>query len=206
MHLEIDHQGVWIPWEDGNGARRTAHEQALIERVRLIRGDLRNAVRVAETLGGTAFGLNNDRTATPRSDAKVPRGGPVFVDYPTVKEMGMAVARARGTILAVLEGTGGFKANLGGWAAAVGAINAITGEPTPSPPEEIRTLLEQIAHNGNNGFHDSKYNSGVRVVVPSLARDLWAAGYTTDFIVSYMFAYGLDKDSEKSLRKVIGKN
>ncbi|MFG3620370.1 hypothetical protein [Nocardia sp. NPDC047654] len=61
------------------------------------------AIRVAGALGGNLFELGNDRTVTPKSRKMNLPHGLVYVDYPTIKEMAMAVDWAQGGFLAVLE-------------------------------------------------------------------------------------------------------
>ncbi|MGY1901165.1 hypothetical protein [Nocardia gipuzkoensis] len=204
MRLTIEHRGVWIPWAEGHPSARAEHESALMSRVESEGGNLSDAVRVAAALGGTPFGLGDDRTVTPKSQKLHLRRGLAFVDYPTVKEMAMAVSVAKGGIVAVLEGPpASGLADLKGWASAVRAVDALSGIPAEPPTDEVLSLFEQLVQYGNNGYHDWKDNYFVRELVPQIASDIRAAGYTNDFIVSYLLAYGLDGSNEKSLRKVI---
>ncbi|MFX0580991.1 hypothetical protein [Nocardia nepalensis] len=205
MRLTINHRGIWIPWTEANPGVRAEHEAALIRRVKSEGVNPAAAIRVAGALGGNPFGLGNDRTVTPKSrKMNLPRGL-VFVDYPTIKEMAMAVDWARGGVLAVLEGPPGvIRLPLAGWAAAVGAVDALTGEPAQAVSDEVRSLFDRLVQYGNNGYGDRRGNYFVRELVPEIAADIRAAGYTNDFIASYLLAYGLDEDNEKSLRKVIG--
>lgn len=204
MQLTIDHRGVWIPWTESNPSMRTALEAALTDRVKSEGGDPAAAIRVAESLGGSPFGLGSGRTVTPKSrKTNLPRGL-VFVDYPTIKEMEMAVDRARGGILAVLEGPpGATRLPLAGWAAAVGAVDALTGTLTHAVPDEVGSLFRRLVRYGNNGYGDQRANFFVRELVPQIADGIRAAGYTNDFIASYLLAYGLSADNEKRLRKLI---
>jgi hypothetical protein len=50
---------------------------------------------------------------------------------------------------------------------------------------------------------DRSSNYFVRERVPQIATDIRAAGYTNDFIVNYLLAYGLNDRNEDNLRKVI---
>ncbi|MFG3620371.1 hypothetical protein [Nocardia sp. NPDC047654] len=86
----------------------------------------------------------------------------------------------------------------------MGAVDALTGEPAQAVPDEVRSLFDRLVQYGNNGYGDRRGNYFVRELVPEIAADIRATGYTNDFIASYLLAYGLTEDNEKSLRKVIG--
>lgn len=204
MQLTIDHRGVWIPWAEENPKARSAHEAALIAAAEAAGGTTRTAVRVAGALGGVRFGLDDHRTVTPRSrKPDLPRGM-AFVDYPTTKEMALAVDWAAGGVLAVLEGRPGVsRPALSGWAMAVGATNALTGEVADPLPDDIRTAFGSLVQYGNNGYGDARGNYFVRELVPQIAAEIRAAGYTDEFIVGYLIAYGLDEGNERNLRQVI---
>jgi hypothetical protein len=207
VHMQkIEYRGIWIPWAEGNPAVRAEHEDLLIQRAKSEGANQADAIRVAEGLGGTAFGLGDDRTVTPRSRKPGLPRGLVYVDYPSVKEMSMAVDNAFEGIAAVLEGpaSGPGRVALDGWAAAVGAVDALTGETAQPVPEEIRSQFGLLVQYGNNGYADRKGNYFVRERVPRIAAEIRAAGYTDDFIVSYLIAYGLTDSDEDDLRKAIG--
>ncbi|RMI33582.1 hypothetical protein EBN03_10795 [Nocardia stercoris] len=128
----------------------------------------------------------------------------MFCDYPTIKEMAMAVEEARSGVVAVLEGPPSIiRVPLAGWAAAVGAVDALTGTPAEPVPDEIRSRFEQLALYGNNGYHRGA-GENVQVMVPTIAREIREAGFDDDFIVSYLLAYGLSADDVAGLRKMIG--
>ncbi|MGV9868939.1 hypothetical protein [Rhodococcus koreensis] len=198
MQLTIDHQSVWVPWLDGP---RKLHgdEAMLVSQVEELGFEPQDGVLVLNAHGDDPFGLfGRERTITPRSDI-APRGGPVFAHYPDQVAMVTAISRARGAVLAVMEG---LQMNLRGWAAATGAIDARTGVATTGVPADVRRLLERIMFYGNNGYGGAKH-SPAGSMVPGIAGDIGAAGYSNDFIVSYLYAAGLDRHSEKNLRALI---
>ncbi len=202
MQLNVEHAGVWIPWVD-KYREKGSHEEALLEQVAVGGWPMKDAVLVGEGLGPDRFGLfGRERMVGPKSKTRftLPYGVPVFADYPQAKGFEMAVERARGSVLAVLEGPG---LELSGWAAAVGAVDALTGEPAPPLPDVITKNFDRLLSAGYNSFTGAKYNSTTRIIVPEIAAEIRAAGYSNDFIVSYLMAAGLSKDGADNLRKLI---
>jgi hypothetical protein len=102
---------------------------------------MRGAVLLLAGHGGDPYGVfGRKRTATLRSDP-LPTGGPVFTHYPSDKVLAKGIWRAHGTILAVLSSN---YPSAEGWAAAVGAHNLLTGEPTPQVDAESVELFEDL--------------------------------------------------------------
>ncbi|WP_405137925.1 hypothetical protein [Nocardia sp. NBC_01388] len=200
MQSTISYRGIWIPWSEDNPNRRAAHEQILRTAVHTSGADMASAYRVASRYDHSiVFGLGDDKTSTPVSPRSIPPGSPIFVDSQTATEMAMAVSAVRHGVVAVLAGD---MLDLSGWAKAVKATNALTGQTEDPVSPEVHDMLDRIATLGSTDFRD-RSNESVRASVPRLTDEIRSAGYTTDFIVSYLYAYGLDPENERKLRKLI---
>lgn len=133
-----------------------------------------------------AYGANGN-IGTARSPS-VDRGGPVLAYSTDVRLLAEAVAAAEGQVLGVIEWIEGEAA---GWAAATGALDLTTGEPTPSVPEEIHTALVDLNDAGYNGYHrDREAFFAAKYFDP--IDELLAAGYPYAFVASYLVALGAD--------------
>jgi hypothetical protein len=76
--------------------------------------------------------------------------GPVLAYCTDIRLLAKAVAAADGQVLGVIEWIDG---EMAGWAAATGAIDLRTGEPTPAVPAEIHEALVELDEAGYNGYH-----------------------------------------------------
>jgi len=77
--------------------------------------------------------------------------GPVLSYVPHAEDLQFAMTIARDSSLAVVE-TVSFPVS--GWAAWLGALNLVTGTPTPALPDSLRTTVDRLVCCGTNGFSD----------------------------------------------------
>lgn len=125
-------------------------------------------------------------------------GGPVLALGPTHKLLATAIHLANGQALGVVEHGAG---EVAGWAAATGALNLDTGEPTPEAPPQIRAALEDLHAAGYNGYARSKEAFFKNLYTPPI-ETLVDAGYSFEFVASYLAAlsdYPTDWDDLKKI-------
>ena len=131
----------------------------------------------------------NGNVGTSKSSS-VDRGGPVLAYGADVRLLAAAVAAAEGQVIGVVEWVEG---DVAGWAAATGAIDLATGEPTPSVPDEVHAALVELADAGYNGYHrDREPFFAAKYFGP--IDELLAAGYAYAFVASYLVALGAQGD------------
>ncbi len=190
---EVAHSGVRIPFT----GRRTAqvYEQMLLDHVSTS-SSMKQAVLYLGQHGGDPYQrFGRARTATLRSDP-LPAGGPVFTWYPDDRVLASAIARARGTMLAILSSD---RPDAAGWAAAVRAHNLLTGEATPGVDTESVELFGDLVEAGYRGGHDTRDGYIMSKARPAMT-ELLARGHNTDFIVTYCLAMGLTDKHARDLR------
>lgn len=124
---------------------------------------------------------------TPRSRGRSAQGNDVLAYVPDWKLLELAVSRASGGSIAVVEE---FDVVMRGWAQAVGALNLGTGLTTPDlATDDVREAVERIHFYGNNGW--GKYYATARRMTASTLRELSAAGWTDGSrIIGGVFALG----------------
>ena len=190
------HVGVWIPF---TGKRELhVYEDMLLDYVSA-EHQMRHAVLFLGQHGGDPYRrFGSERTVTLRSDP-LPHGGPVFTYYPDDRVLAAAIARARGTVLAVLSSS---RPEADGWAAAVEAHNLLTGEPTPTVDDETAGHIDDLVDAGYGGGYNKRDNYIMSKVRPALTA-LLAQGCSNDFIVTYCLAKGLTATHAKDLRGLL---
>ncbi|MCV7251607.1 hypothetical protein H7J86_05480 [Mycobacterium hackensackense] len=121
----------------------------------------------------------------------VNKGGAVLAYCTDAGLLARAVAAAEGQVLGVIEWTEG---EVAGWAAATGAIDLATGEPTPGVPEEIHEALSDLYDAGYQGYHKDRdpYNAAHYFPPIDVLLD---AGYDYMFVASYLVALGMHGES-----------
>ncbi len=126
--------------------------------------------------------------------------GPVISFVPHGRELDYAMNLAHRSSIVVIE-TVSFP--LKGWAAASGAINLLTSEVTPPPPEPLAAALERLKFYGNNGFTGPFEKQQAR----SILIDLRAAEgrIDSDAITSAMLAQGVSPQGAARLGELITK-
>ena len=146
------------------------------------------------------FVARNGNHATPmgRYRQRVPRGRPTLVYVPDEQMLDMGTSYANGAALVAVEDAS-FR--LGGWAAAVGAINLDTGQVVAAPPEDVIKLLEHIVFLGNNGYGDKYTKNHIGVWIDKLlavAPELDGA-----FVGGWVLAHGRSDDGAKNIRALV---
>lgn len=137
---------------------------------------------------------------TPRSRRVAKSGGPVLAYVPDYESLYLASTYARGSSLAVVET---IQFPLIGWAMELGALNLLTGEPTPDVrSDHQRAELERVNFYGNNGWtRGFGASQASRVLSDVLRQDHLSA----DVIVGTMLGKGHNGDAVERLRKLIGR-
>ncbi|MBY4212969.1 hypothetical protein HQO46_16435 [Rhodococcus fascians] len=191
MMPNVQHRGAWMP----AGVPDDESENRLIEWVANNVDMLRLRVTLLPSAQTSverhrflkAF-AGKGTTSSHRSFVGSSAGGPVTAAWPTETHMYKAIrATPRGQVLVCLDS--GFP-SFEGWACAVRAFNARTGE-TEIPLEAgllaaVETLL----------FWDREIGGGAqrgegRDRIHAPLRDLIAAGLSEDFVATYCLALGL---------------
>ncbi|OZF25767.1 hypothetical protein CH296_27075 [Rhodococcus sp. 14-2496-1d] len=145
---------------------------------------------LAQYISNGNIGSTKGRSAT--------SGGPVLAIGPTWQLLETALSLADNQALGVIEHIPGANA---GWAAAAGAIDLETGEPTPDIPTQMREALVRLHDAGYNGYHRREPYFRARFGPP--IETLRANGYSFDFVASYLIALGGGRaHSLEDLRKI----
>jgi hypothetical protein len=135
--------------------------------------------------------------ASYRSSGKLSRG-PVLVFSTGMEGLDRAARLAQdGAISYVAWGDDDW---LPGWAAAVAAVDLLSGEAVAVPGPNVESLLDDLDFAGNNGWFDAP---GKRDAL-RLLKELADIGTAPGFIIGAMLATGHTKDSLKHLRKLAG--
>lgn len=125
------------------------------------------------------------------------QGIPVLSYCPGPKALAIAMRKAAGSSLCVIEGTSNEWA---GWAAEIGATNLLTGEVTPDPrTDKQRDTFRQLDLFTNNGYGDPH----AKTSVPRLLGDLLAGGLAPEFIYGVAIARGADERGVNQLAKYV---
>lgn len=114
-------------------------------------------------------------------------------------ELVYAIQLARSTSLCVVE-TVSFPVR--GWAAAVGAVNLLSGDVTPAPVPDLKEELDHLVFNGNNEYGDTYGKRDARRTLNELSlRD----DYDPDFIVGYLAGSGISDNGLSNIAKLATK-
>jgi hypothetical protein len=189
--------GHTITLEDAAAvAMEWAEEQAAVR-------DLQ-AVLVTDRKGGYAhaepFTRYTGRHITPLSSRLAAEPGAVIAHNPTYTALDLAMTTARGIPLAVV---GLLPAPwwLDGWAAAVGALDLLTGEVIGLDAQLIGPL-ETILFYGNNGYPGGWGRDGAQRALDEI-RDLGLLDH--DMIVSALAGLGMPARHQDVISKMIDK-
>jgi hypothetical protein len=126
-----------------------------------------------------------------RLGKRAQRGGPVLAFLPDLRLLDRAIRLADQQVLGVVEHAPG---RMEGWAAATKALNLITGERHPGVPEEIGQALADLYQAGYNGYSRDRESFFAHKYFPPIDK-LMAAGYTYEFVASYLVALGRHGES-----------
>lgn len=204
------YNAAWVPFEDPFSGWDAAAEPAvawvLAEAERQGTEPLLVTTQKDTQRGGPEAIVSFARrypATTPGGEGSVRGGrrrapGPVLAFLPDYRAMELAVLYARGSSLAVVE----FPTDrLTGWAIETGAVNLLTGQPTPDHrTERQREALDRIHAYGNNGW-GGRAEGAVRAL-----QDLQRADpLDPDVIVGAMLARGHGWQSLRDLAALIEK-
>ena len=116
---------------------------------------------------------------------------------PTYQELQFAVGLAHDSSIAVVES---IATPLRGWAAWLGALNLVTGEPTPALEERIGKAVDRLCSYGNNAFADPFENQRAWLIL----NDLRGGGHLDrDLLLGAMLAAGVSARGIKNLARLI---
>jgi hypothetical protein len=199
MHVKVDYTGAWMPFDalhEPTASRQLASwiddnwRDSYGDRVIMTPQKSSNSVSTTELLQVLADGAP---WITPRTD----RGGwdgPIVAAWPNEQMLAHCVDRANGNGLVVFEW--GKSPAMLGWATAVQAFNAETGETTPPlPPDTHQVFVDML-------FRDDYLSEGAKAgrnrdTVQDYLRQLKAAGLDQDFVITYLIALGFRRDTRR---------
>ncbi|ORA70446.1 hypothetical protein BST25_18945 [Mycobacterium heidelbergense] len=113
-------------------------------------------------------------------------GGPVLAFVPDLEILERAIRLADRQVIGVVEHAPG---HMEGWAAATKALNFVTRERHPGVPAEIHETLNDLERAGYNGYHRDREPFFAHGYFGPIDK-LMEAGYTYEFVASYLLALG----------------
>jgi hypothetical protein len=196
MHAKIEYTGAWMPSDarfDEDAGRRLAtwvmdndwgrdHDGHII-----ITPTMSNSISEPPILAALADGVP---WVSPRADHEA-RGIPVVAAWPTEETLAYCVRRAHNTSLVVFEW--GIVPSVHGWAAAVGAFNAETGEATPKLEPALHDVFVMLLFD-DDYLREGPKKGKHRELTQNRLSQLHAAGLNQDFVVTYCIALGYRGD------------
>jgi hypothetical protein len=201
MNINVNYTGAWMPFDslhDPDASRRLARWIKENWQLHGIYGDRvvvtplkdGNSVETTELLSRLADGAPR---VTPRSD---PGGwsGPVVCAWPIEETLAYCVHRLRDSSMVVFEW--GQSPAILGWATAVGAFNAATGDTTPALPADVHGVFVSLLYREDYLREGAKAGRH-RLAVQGGLRELKAAGLDQDFVVTYLIALGYRGDTRR---------
>ncbi len=203
MHAYVKHTGAWMPWDvmydDEASARlrswlkENVDGEQLSNRVIITPQKSGNAVDSPAILGRLARNAPWYGSRNPGP----PRHGLVVSAWPREPELQLCISRAHDATLVVFQW--GNHLRFDGWATAVGAFNAATGEPTPSLDKELDDEFRfMLMYNRELG--ESAKRGAQRQVPQSSMATFKQAGLSEDFVVTYCIGLGFSGD-HRDIRK-----
>lgn len=194
---EVMHSGAWLPvwaWAEDNAAWNRL--DGWIKDNQNIPRRLVVTPKLANRLDNHA-GLRRIANGAARQDAQgngpgrnwEPRSGPIIIVWPQEHAVRRCVEMVAGlepqqSIIVLEQAITGFP-SFQGWATAVGAFNADTGENEPIAPQ-LTEQLDHIFTSYENELTQPPRSGSLR----DKLRDMRAAGYDEDFIVTHAIAIG----------------
>lgn len=134
---------------------------------------------------------------TPRSGRLSRSRVPTLAYVPTEETLEFAIRQARGSSLCVVESVG---TPVGGWAADVGALDLVSGEPTPPHQPYFAEQLDRLELFGNNVFGNHYGRQGARRVLDDLHR---SGLLKRDVVLAALAARGISVRGQKEIAKLI---
>jgi hypothetical protein len=146
--------------------------------------------------GGSLRRFVRGRTHFTVRSAQGGQRGPVLAYVPTLQALRVAMSRARGSALCVVECVG---TPMRGWAAVARALNLITGQ-TETLNSRLREHLENLKFYGNNGYGNDFDRRGARRIL----NDIRAAGLLDrDLIIGALAAAGISVHGQEEIAKLV---
>lgn len=200
MQAYVKHVGAYMPWE-------SMYDDAAGERLRewiranVSKGDLQRRAVIAHQKGDGVGGhpkiladlARNAPLHSGRSRGSA-NHGLVIAAWPREPELQLCISRAHDNTLILFQW--GDSPSFAGWATAVGAFNAATGEPTPhldsELDEEFRCML----------MYDREIREGAKMgpqrQIPQSSMSIFKeAGLDEDFVVTYCLGLGYRGDHQQ---------
>ena len=203
--MNID-AAAWVPDDDEERPWDEAADLAVewIMQEAKIRGERPLLVTPTQSQWDSADAITwmarNCEAATPRGNRPSHGKRPVLVYVPDYDVMNYRLQFARGSAIAVVEE---ISDKLSGWAAAVGALNLVTGEKTIDPiTEEQLAEYKRIDFNGNNGWASGFGADQTRRILRSLDS---IGELDRDHLIGHMLAMGHNARHLKRLRTLVDK-
>lgn len=203
MEYKPKHHGIWVPSDASSDL-----EVACSAVAQVLRGadnwgwrlTVAHGVRNVSYQPSVEAFASNGNILTPMNASRrqIKTGGPVLAFVPDDKTLALAVGHCSGQVLGVVEYA---VPSMRGWAAAVGAVNVLTGEKEPGVDDSTRQSFDELIGIGYKGY--SKRDRYVMAVARPAIEKLTADGYDADFIVSYGIACGLHDSQAKELRALL---
>lgn len=195
---------AWVPDDDPHRPWDEAAELAVRWVDQRSQEQDATAVLVTDTLGRLGvpaledFERRHCRTSRRGARSRIGHGrGPVLSYVPYAEDLEFAIRLARGSSLAVVE-TVGYP--LHGWASRLGALNLLTGRPTPPLTEPTSTLIDQLTMYANNGFGDDFGKKRARAALTDTRR---GGPIDRDLICSALLAAGVSARGVHNLGRLI---
>jgi hypothetical protein len=199
MHAYVKHSGAWMPWDvmydDAANkrilgwVRENVDREQVRKRVIITPQKSGNFIDSPPALAALARGAPWHTGRNPGTS----QHGLVVAAWPMEPELRLCISRAHDATLVVFPW--GPRINFEGWATAVGAFNAETGESmTPLDEEldeEFRTMLMYSSELGQGG------KRGEQRHIPQSSMTVFKqAGLSEDFVVTYCICLGYQGDHQ----------
>ncbi|MFL0239281.1 hypothetical protein [Mycobacterium sp. SMC-17] len=198
MHAHIAHRGAWLPWEsmyDDDAGHRLAtwiddnvgdDEYRKREIFTPLKSNETSSPKVLAAMARNAPNVAS-RSPGPR------RNGLVVAAWPREPQLQDCVSRAKDNTLIVFQW--GDHLSFEGWATAVQAFNAGTGEPTPPLDEELDEEFRFLLMSSRE--LSSGAQRGRERHIPQASMAVFkSAGLDEDFVVTYCIALGYLGDTK----------
>jgi len=199
----VNYRAAWVPDDDPHRPWDAAAALAVVWIEAEAASQSRDAILLTNTLDGHGFGGPLSRYVrgrthfSPRS-RPTGRGAPVLAYVPTPDTLELAMSVARGSAICVVESVAH---PVRGWAAVVGAVNLLTGQPT-TVDARLAKPLQRLKFYGNNGYGPDFDRRSAQLILD----DLRGEGLLDrDLIVGGLAALHISVRGQQRIRQMIDK-